>query len=92
MAPGTPTKGVQAEKGGVANYILQLIAGSLIYLAGPTAVLILASGGLRYVTSRGNQPQMDAAKKTITYAIIGLIVIILSLAIVANVIRMIGEI
>ena len=90
-APEAPAAAKNSKTGGVANYILQLMAGSLIYLAGPTAILILATGGLRYVTSRGNQPEMDKAKKTITGAIIGLVVIIISLAIVANIIRMIGE-
>jgi amino acid transporter len=75
----------------MASAILQLLSGSLIFLAAPTAILILAIGGLRYVTSHGNPAQMEGAKKTVMYAIIGLIVIVLSLAIVANVIKMIGE-
>ncbi len=61
---------------------MQFLAGGLIYLAGPTAVLVIAIAGLRYVVSRGEDGEMDAAKKTLTYAIIGLIVIILSYAII----------
>lgn len=68
------------------NIVLQLIAGSLIYAAGPIAVLMIAIGGLRYVTSRGDQNAMEEAKKTILWAVIGLVVIILSFAIVTNVI------
>ena len=68
------------------NYFLQLLAGSLIYLAAPTAVLIIAIGGLRYVTSHGDQTQMDGAKNTLKWATVGLIVIILSFAIVRGVI------
>jgi hypothetical protein len=49
---------------------------------------MLAIGGLRYVMSHGDQTQMEEAKKTITYAIIGLIVIVLSYAIVSNIIRL----
>ena len=71
-----------------ARMIMELLAGSLIYLAGPLAVLMLAIGGLRYVMSHGDQTQMEEAKKTITYAIIGLIVIVLSYAIVSNVINL----
>ncbi len=76
------------QKGGVANMFLQMIAGSLILLAGPTGILILAIGGLKYVTSHGNQTAMESAKKTINFAIIGLIIIALSYAIVTNIIKL----
>ncbi|MBU0667941.1 pilin [Patescibacteria group bacterium] len=72
-----------------ANIILQMIAGSLIYAAGPLAVFMLAIGGLRYVVSHGDQNQMESAKKTIMWAIIGLVVIIVSFAIVQSVIMII---
>lgn len=73
----------------VANIILQLIAGSLIYAAGPLAVLMLVIGGFRYVISHGDQTQMEAAKKNITWAIVGLLVILVSWIIVDNVIKII---
>lgn len=78
-------KGDDATQRG--NIILQLIAGSLIYAAGPIAVLMIAIGGFRYVISHGEQSQMEEAKKNITWAVIGLLVIIVSYAIVENVIR-----
>lgn len=78
------------NQGSIANVFLQVVAGGIIYLAGPTGILILAIGGLRYVISRGNQPAMDAAKKTITNAIIGLVIIALSLAIVTTILRLIS--
>ena len=74
-----------------ANIILQLIAGSLIYAAGPIAVFMLAIGGLRYTISHGDQNQMEGAKKTITWAIIGLVVIIVSFAIVQSIITIIPQ-
>lgn len=70
------------------NAILQQIAGSLIYIAGPIAVLMIAIGGFRYVIAHGEQSQMDEAKKNITWAIIGLLIIIISYAIVDNVIQL----
>ena len=72
------------------NVILQLIAGGLIYAAGPVAVLMIAIGGFRYVTSRGDQAQMENAKKNILWAIIGLLVIIVSYAIVTNIINIVS--
>lgn len=68
------------------NYFLQLIAGGLLYLAGPTAILIIAISGLRYVTSHGDENAMEGAKKTLEWAIIGLIVIILSYSVIRVVI------
>jgi len=75
----------EAGRAGLANALLQIVSGALIYLAGPIAVFMLALGGLRYVVSRGDQTQMEEAKKTITWSIIGLVVIILSWAIVTNI-------
>lgn len=80
----TPPEG--ANRAGMINILLQLAAGALIYAAGPIAVLMIAVGGFRYVVARGDQTQMEEAKKTITWAIIGLFVIIVSWAIVTNVI------
>lgn len=74
------------------NAIFQILAGGLIYLAAPLAVLLIAIGGLRYVISRGDQTAMDEAKKNITWAIIGLIVIALSWAITVNIIGLINSI
>jgi hypothetical protein cdiviTM7_00627 len=39
-------------------------------------------GGLKYVTSQGNQQQLKSAKDTILYAIVGLVVAIAARAIV----------
>jgi lysylphosphatidylglycerol synthetase-like protein (DUF2156 family) len=54
----------------------------LLALAGLIAVLVLVVGGFRYVTSFGNQAATESAKKIILNAIIGIVIIILSLVIV----------
>lgn len=81
----------ETDRTAPVNIVLQLIAGSLIYAAGPIAVLMIAIGGLRYVTSHGDQNAMEGAKKTILWAVIGLIVIIFSFAIVVNVTRLLSN-
>jgi amino acid transporter len=82
FAPGyTSTE----NKAAPVTSVLQTLAGSLIYVAGPLAVLMIAIGGFQYVASHGDSTQMENAKKTIMFAIIGLIVIILSWAIVTNI-------
>lgn len=62
------------------------INGFLI-LAGTVAVLFIIIGGFQYITSAGNPDGIYKAKQTLLYAIIGLIVVILSFAIVKFVIN-----
>jgi len=61
-----------------ANDIGQL----LLYLGGGLAVLFLIIGGIRYIVAAGNEEQIKAAKNTIIYAIVGLILIVISIVIV----------
>ncbi len=58
--------------------VLQTIAGGLITLAAPVAIVIIAIAGLMAVVSHGNQNITEKAKKTLFAAIIGLIIIIFS--------------
>jgi hypothetical protein len=73
-----------ASPGGAQN-VGQLVLGVveiLLLVAGSAAVIFLVVGGYRYIAAHGNEEQSEAAKKTITSAIIGLAVIVLSFAIV----------
>jgi hypothetical protein len=79
-APVVVIEGKNKSAADYGNYFLQLIAGGLLYLAAPTAVLFIAISGFRYVTSRGDQNAIEEAKKTLEWAIIGLIVVIFSYA------------
>lgn len=54
----------------------------LLYVVGILSVIMLILGGLRYVISGGNATAVTAAKNTILYAIVGLIVAILAYAII----------
>lgn len=55
----------------------------LLTVAGIIAVLMLIVGGFWYITSAGNEEQSEKGKKAITNAIIGVIVVLLSYAIVS---------
>lgn len=46
------------------------------------AVLFLVWGGIQYLTSAGDETQVENAKKTISYAIIGLFVAAIAFAVV----------
>jgi hypothetical protein len=54
----------------------------MLYILGAIAVIIIVFGGIRYVTSTGDSGRVKAAKDTITYAVVGLIIAILAYAIV----------
>lgn len=56
------------------------IANILLFLVGAVAVIMLIVGGFRYVTSNGDQNSVTAAKNTILYAIIGIVVAFLAYA------------
>ena len=51
-------------------------------LAGIAAVFFIIFSGIKFITSGGDPKQVEEARKTMTYAIIGLLVILLSFAII----------
>ena len=64
--------------GGVFTNIINIA----LFIIGALAVLMLIIGGIRYTISGGDTAAVTAAKNTILYAIIGIIVAILAYAIV----------
>lgn len=54
----------------------------MLYIIGILSVIMLIFGGMKYVLSRGESKAVESAKNTILYAIVGLIVAVLSYAIV----------
>ncbi|MDR3642333.1 MAG: hypothetical protein P4L74_01740 [Candidatus Doudnabacteria bacterium] len=62
--------------------LLTKIITLLLALAGVIAVLMLIVGGFWYITSAGNEEQSEKGKKAIVNSIIGVIVVLLSYAII----------
>lgn len=62
--------------------VIKNIVNVALYVLGALSVLMLIYGGFRYTTSGGKSESIVAAKNTILYAIIGVIVALLSYAIV----------
>lgn len=62
--------------------IFRGVANALIFLVGSVSVIMIIIGGLRYVISNGDSKQISAAKDTLLYAIIGVIVAIAAYAII----------
>ena len=63
------------------------ISSVLLFIVGAVAVIMIVIGGLRYVVSGGDASQVQAAKNTILYALVGIIVAILAYAAVNFVIN-----
>jgi len=81
-----PTKSGEVAKG-VATLscipaVFSLILHFIFSLAGIAALFFVLLAGFKFVTSGGDAKQVEEARKTLTYAIIGLIVILLSFAII----------
>lgn len=64
------------------NVIIKKIVNAMLYVLGALSVIMLIYGGFRYTTSGGNANSVVAAKNTILYAIVGVVVALTSYAIV----------
>jgi hypothetical protein len=62
--------------------VFTIIVNTLLFLIGAISVIMLIFGGIRYTISGGDSGNVTAAKNTIMYAIIGLVVAFLAFAIV----------
>lgn len=62
---------------------LWTIVGFALQILGGIAVVIIVIGGIRYSSSNGDPSRVKAAKDTIMYAVIGLVVALLATGIVS---------
>ena len=62
--------------------IIRNIINALLWFIGIIGVIMLIVGGIRYILSAGNSAQVTAAKNTILYALIGIVIAVLALVIV----------
>lgn len=62
----------------------------LLTLSGVAALFFIIFSGIKFITSGGDPKQVEGARKTLTYAIIGLIVIFLAYFIVNTVATLTG--
>lgn len=70
------------DNGRGLSEVLTLIINIISVIAGFAAVIMIMLGGLRYTTSGGDSSKVAGAKSTITYAIIGLVVVVFAQVIV----------
>lgn len=58
------------------------VANALLVFSGVVAIFLIIWSGVRFITSGGDNKQVSSARSMMTYAIIGLIVVLSSYAIV----------
>lgn len=85
----TLTGGVNSAKGDGVNEntadpqaLVKQFVNIFLFAVGALSVIMLIWGGIRYTTSAGDSNKVQAAKSTVLYAIVGLVVAILAYAIV----------
>ena len=86
---GSISSGVEAARGADqpadlfgASGVFTTITNVLLFIIGAISVIMVIIGGLRYVPSGGDSTNVSAAKNTILYAIVGVIIALLAYAIV----------
>jgi hypothetical protein len=87
--PGSQVCAASTDKlfgvGGIWNRVLE----TFTFVIGAVAVLMIIIGGIRYVTSNGDQSQITSAKNTILYSVVGVVAAMLAYGIVHFVISQI---
>ena len=71
----------QELQNGLTGFIKNII-NILLFIIGAIAVIMIIIGGIRYVVSNGDSSQTTAAKNTILYAVVGLVIAMMAYAIV----------
>lgn len=84
MTPNTPA-GLNSASD--LNQIILNITNWVLGFVTILAVLFLIWGGLQYLTAAGNEEQVEKAKNTITYALLGLVVAAVAYAAVIVVVK-----
>lgn len=74
---------------GVANIgdLFSSVTELLLFIIGAISLLMVIIGGLRYVLSAGDPKATAAAKDTILYAVVGLVLALAAYAIIAFVLK-----
>lgn len=62
--------------------VLMLVVNILSAVVGIAAVIMIIVSGISYMTSQGDSSKIQSAKNTIIYAVVGLIVVLLSRTII----------
>lgn len=90
---GSPS-GIPAALGGDINssgaVLFQTGVAWLLYIVVALAIAVMMWGGIQWITSSGDPEKLSAAKKKLTFAVIGLVIAISAFFIVRVIITILG--
>ncbi len=89
IQPDDAPQNVTDATGGATSFraLAKQIINFFLYFLGFVATVMIIYGGILYVTSAGNEDNTGKAKKILLYAILGIVVILVSFAIVNTVLQ-----
>jgi hypothetical protein len=80
--------GAECSEGGSGiDTVLRVALNLLSFIAGVIAVIMLMIAGIKYLTSQGDSGSVSGARNTIIYALVGIIIVVLSQSIIQFVLR-----
>ena len=82
-----PVTGMHTEGISTLQEIITLSITIIMIVATLVCILLIVWGGIQWITSSGEKAGVESARKRIVFAIIGLVVIFLSFAII----RLVGQ-
>ena len=62
--------------------IVTTVINTMLFIVGILAVIMIIFSGIRYTTAHGDKGQVESAKNTLIYSIVGLVVAIIAYAVV----------
>lgn len=71
-----------ADTGSDLPTIVGNVVNVMLFIVGILAVIMIIFSGIRYITAHGDKNQVEGAKNTLIYSIVGLVVAIIAYALV----------
>lgn len=75
-------KGSKKSTAGALGPIVKSVVDILLYISVIVSVIVIIVSGIKYASSTGDSGKVTSAKNTLLYAVVGLLVSVMSLAII----------
>lgn len=72
----------RSNRGDGYSHVVKNVVNILLYIVGVAAVVVIIVSGIRYTASGGNSNNVQAAKLSLIYAVVGLLIAVVAYAIV----------
>lgn len=75
VVTGSANCGAPSGNNTTVNSIIATVINIISFIVGVVAVVMIMIGGFKYITSSGDSSNIQSAKNTILYAIVGLVIV-----------------